>query len=107
MPAFKVFWTHEATIDLQEIIEYISQDRISSARSFYKAIKTKCSKLVANPQKHRIVPELSDVSIRNYREIIHTPYRIIYKLTKSEIFIIAVVDCRRDFESFIFNRLIR
>lgn len=107
MKARRVFWTNEAGLDLEEIIEYISQDKITSAISLYKTIKSKCLLLKNNPDKYRIVPELFDLGITNFREIVHSPYRIIYRITLQEVHIIAVVDSRRDFETFIFNRLLR
>ncbi|MCP4221451.1 MAG: type II toxin-antitoxin system RelE/ParE family toxin [bacterium] len=102
-----VEWSKEATLDLKEITDYISKDRVSEARTIYKKIKLSCKKLKASPRRCRRVPELSDVGLGTYREIILTPYRIIFKLTETNVYIIAVVDGRRGVESFIFNRLLR
>lgn len=107
MKKYRVFWTKEAAIDLEEIVGYISRDRATAAKSIYKTIKQRCRELNHFPEKYRAVPELQEIGITDYREIIHSPYRIVYKLTGSNIFIIAVVDGRRDFETFIFNRLLR
>jgi plasmid stabilization system protein ParE len=107
MKRYKVYWTKEATLDLCEIVDYISKERISAAKSIYKRVKLKCRELNASPERYRRVPELLDVGIENYREIILSPYRVIYKLTGSNVYIIAVVDGRRDVETFIFDRLLR
>ena len=107
MKKYHVYWTHEATIDLQEIIEYISLERISVAKIIYEQIKSKCFSLYTSPERYRIVPELNKIGFTQYREIIYIPYRIIYKVTTQDIFVIAVIDGRRDFEDFIFHRLIR
>ena len=107
MKGYKVYWTKEATLDLGEIVDYISRDRISAAKSIYKKVKLKCRELNTSPERYRRVPELLDVGIEDYREIILSPYRVIYKLKESNVYIIAVVDGRRDVETFIFNRLLR
>jgi plasmid stabilization system protein ParE len=107
MKIYKVFWTEEAANDLNEIINFISRDRLLAAVHLYKNIKSKCQSLKTNPERYRIVPELQRLSITNYREIVHSPYRIIYKLIGAGGYIIAVVDSRRDFETFIFSRLLR
>ena len=107
MKQYRIYWTEEAGTDLEEIIEYISIDKLSSAKLIYKNIKFKCKQLKTYPYRYRIVPELLDIGIKDYREIIYKPFRIIYKLSQKEVYIIAVVDSRRDFESFIFNRLFR
>jgi len=41
MKRYKVYWTKEATLDLWEIVDYISKDRISPAKSIYKKVKLK------------------------------------------------------------------
>ena len=106
MAKFKVFWTKQATNDLEETIAYIANDSLKTAVSIYKKIKLSCSKLSNNPERNRIIPELNNLGIISYREIIIKPYRIIYKIEKSNIYIIAAIDSRRDFESFLFSRLI-
>jgi len=107
MKRFKVYWSKEATIDLGEIVDFISKDRVSAARSVYKKIKSKCRQLNEAPERCRRVPELSDIGIESYREVIISPYRIIFKLTESTIYIFAVIDGRRDVESVLLNRLLR
>jgi toxin ParE1/3/4 len=100
MKRYKVYWTKEAANDLEEIIDYISKERVSAAKSIYKKIKSACRELNTFPGRYRRVPELLDIYIERYREIIIPPYRVIYKLTESNVYIIAVIDGRRDFESF-------
>lgn len=107
MKIYKVYWTEPASVDLIDIIEYISRDSQSAAESIYKKIKSQCTQLKTHPERYRVVPELLDIDIKDYREVIHPPFRIIYKLTESRVYIIAVVDSRRDFESFIYKRLLR
>ncbi len=107
MKQYTVCWTSKATDDLKEIVDYVSKERVSAARTIYKKIKSKCRQLNTSPERYRRVPELSDSGMNNYREVISSPYRVIYKLTESVVYIIAVVDGRRDFESFIFDRILR
>lgn len=107
MKRYKVYWTREATIDLEEIVDYIAKDRVSAAKSVYKKIKFKCRQLNESPERCRRVPELLDIGIENYREVIVSPYRVIFKLTDSTVYIFAVIDGRRDFESVLFERLLR
>jgi plasmid stabilization system protein ParE len=104
---FKVYWVKEAMADLYEIIEYISKDKIQASKILYQQIKYKCLTLKQDPNKYRMVPELLDMGIKTYREIIHKSYRIIYKVTEKEVYVIAVIDGRRDLESFILNRILR
>ena len=68
MKSYKVNWTNPATIDLTEITEYILADRKSSTVIIYQTIKSKCSQLKTNPEKYRIVPELQNINIKDYRD---------------------------------------
>mgnify|MGYP001399021066 CR=1 FL=1 len=103
----KIYWTEDAAIDLEEIIDYIFQDRESVAVKIYNEIKQVTASLKTTAKRNRIVPELQNIGITNYREIIYKCYRIIYKLDIKNIYIIAVIDSRRDFETLIFQRLLR
>ncbi len=107
MKRYKVYWTREATIDLEEIVDYIAKDRISAAKSIYRKIKSKCRQLNESPERCRRVPELLEIGIENYRELIVSPYRVIFKLTEFTVYIFAVIDGRRDVESVLFDRLLR
>jgi len=107
MSKFKVFWTRHAAIDLEEIILFIAEEKPLAARTLSKRIKNRCAKLSDNPERFRVVSELKEVGIDIYRETIISPYRVIYRLDNSSVYVIAVVDGRRDFESFLFQRLLR
>ena len=107
MTAYNVSWTRQAAIDLEEILNYIANDRPTAAASTFKKIKTKVTTLRKNPMRCRVVPELREIGITYYMELIIKPYRIIFKLTEESILVIAVVDSRRDFESAFINRLTR
>ncbi len=74
MKRYKVYWTREATIDLGEIVDYIAKDRISAAKSIYRKIKLKGRQLNESPERCRRVPELLEIGIENYREVIVSPY---------------------------------
>ena len=107
MQTNKIYWTEAASLDLEEIIDYIYQDRKSVALKIYKEIKQLALSLKTNARRNRIVPDLQNIGITNYRELIYKVYRIIYKLEADTVYVIAVIDSRRDFETLIFNRLIR
>ncbi len=107
MKKYNILWTKQAALDLEEIYEYIYLDKPNTAQKILNKIKTSCTTLKSNPEKNRIIPEIREIGLLDYRELIVAPYRILYKLTKNEIYIFAVVDGRRDMESFLFNRIIR
>jgi len=52
------------------------------------------------------VPELKDVGITDYRELISAPYRIFYRITGRVVSILGVLDGRRDLEEILIHRAI-
>lgn len=104
---FKVLWTKTAQNDLDEIIEYIAIDSIDRALAIFAKIKEACETLNLYPSRCRIVPELLDIDIRSYRELIVKPYRIVIRIQGNYVYIIGVFDIRRDLESILINRIVR
>ena len=64
----KIFWTKEALLRLKEIEEYISRDNSIIAIEFVDKLISLSETLLDNPEKGRIVPELS---LENIRELLH------------------------------------
>ena len=85
----EILWTREALLRLREIEEYISRDNPSVAIEFVEKLISVAETLVDNPQKGRIVPELT---IENICELIHKNYRIVYLIKKSSIDILTVFE---------------
>lgn len=106
MKQFDVVWTKSAILDLEQVIEYIKIDSLDISKNFFFEIKSECSNLYYFPQRKRIVPELQQIGIIKYREIIYKTWRIIYKIDNTKIYILLVVDSHRDLEDILFQRLI-
>ena len=85
----KLSWTKESLVRLQEIEEYISQDNIQSAINFIDKLISVAETIPNNPEKGRIVPELS---IEKIREIIYKKYRIVYLVKAKSIEILTVFE---------------
>ncbi|MBT4290705.1 type II toxin-antitoxin system RelE/ParE family toxin [Candidatus Falkowbacteria bacterium] len=103
---YKVIWSKTAKLDLETIIEYIAEDSITNALNILSKIKTKTSVLVNYPMRGRIVPELKEYNILQYREIIYKPWRIIYKIAENKVYVVSVIDGRRNVEDVLLDRLI-
>lgn len=85
----KIFWTKEALFRLQDIEEYISRDNPIVAIEFVDKLISLAETLIDNPEKGRLVPELS---MENIRELLHKNYRIVYLVKKSSVEIITVFE---------------
>lgn len=105
--SYQVLWSDTAQQDLTEIVEYIAQDSVDDALLILHKLEANAALLVALPSRGRVVPELLHTGISQYRELISAPWRIVYKVTNNQVFIMAVLDSRRDLQTVLLNRLAR
>jgi len=91
--------------DLIEIIEYISIDSPADALKILQKIKKMASSLHSLPERGRVVPELQDQAILIYREIVIPPWRIIYRISDNDVYVLTVLDARRNVEDILLKRL--
>ena len=84
----KIEWSPNAENDLNKIIDYIAQDSVEYALSFYEQVKEKVDNLTQFPKIGRKVPELDDPNIR---EIILRNYRLIYLILADKIQIVRLI----------------
>ncbi|MFO7607400.1 MAG: type II toxin-antitoxin system RelE/ParE family toxin [Desulfurivibrionaceae bacterium] len=104
---FKVHWAGIAEEDLKDIVLYIAEDNPANARTIFENIKEKASTLISFPERGRTVPELQDQGIFLYRELIHAPWRIIYRIEDRKIYVLSVLDSRRNVEDILLKRLVK
>jgi addiction module RelE/StbE family toxin len=89
---FKVVWSPEAVEDIESIVEYISRDSEFYATSVVTKIIDLVETLDKFPLIGRVIPELNDESIR---ERFVYSYRVIYRVEKERILILAIVHGKR------------
>ncbi len=104
---YKVFWAKIAEEDLTAIITYIHSDNPLAAKDSLKKIKSKVSNLNSLPRRGCIVPELKEQGILQYRELVIPPWRIIYRISDSSVYVLSVIDSRQNVEDILLNRLVR
>lgn len=104
---YSLFWAEIARKDLESIIDYIAIDSIDNALEILKNIRIKTESLINLPYRGRIVPELKYHNIENYRELILSPWRIIYRIENDNVYIIAIFDGRRNFEDILLERILK
>ncbi|MDR2785694.1 MAG: type II toxin-antitoxin system RelE/ParE family toxin, partial [Treponema sp.] len=94
-------WAAPAREDLNEIIEYIAQTNITYAVKILDKIESAIKNLDVSPKRGRIVPELEKYGYILYREIIVDYWRIMYKIENDIVYIMVVIDGRRNVEDII------
>ena len=104
---YKIIISRFAEDDLYEILDYYKSINFDFAKKLLRSIEDKINKLKSFPVQGRIVPELEQQNIIDYREIIEGNYRIIYAIQENTVIIHALIDSRRNLEDLIIKKLIR
>lgn len=104
---FVITWTRTAVRDLDEILEYIAAERgVEQALQIYETVRHSIASLATMPRRCRQVPELLDIGLFEYREIIERPYRLVFRISDQDAVILAILDSRRDLEELLIQRAI-
>jgi len=103
---YKIRWTSTAKEDLLHIVAYIKEGSPSIARAVYQQIKSKANSSNFFPLRGRIVPELQKEGISMYRELISSPWRIMYKVDSSTVYIMAIFDSRQNVEELLLQKIL-
>lgn len=102
----EVEWSKTSEKDLVAIIEFIADENPSHAYEVFREIRRKASHLSAFPERGRVVPEFQDQGITQYRELIIPPWRMIYRVSERKVYVLSVLDSRRNIEDILLKRLI-
>ena len=105
MKQYGVYFIADAEDDLFELYKYVAVN--DSAKNLLNKIEQACKKLSTFPDRGHFPPELERIGIFSYKEVHYKPYRIIYQIMESNVFIHCILDGRRDLEQILQERLIR
>lgn len=104
---FRVLLTNDAARDLEELYDYIAlHDAPRKADYVLDQIEKAFSKLSEFPERGAYPKEMLALGIREYREIFFKPYRIIYRVLEKKVYVLLIVDGRRDMQSLLQRRLL-
>lgn len=91
--AQRVIWANTALEDLEAAAEYIQRDSPAYAASFVTRILHTARSLSEFPERGRRIPEIRDETIR---EVFIQSYRLIYRIERNSVSILALIHGRRD-----------
>ena len=104
---FTVMLTNDAARDLEELYDYIAlHEAPQKADYVLEQIEKAFSRLSKFPERGAYPKELLALGIREYREIFFKPYRIIYRVVGKNVYVLLIVDGRRDMQTLLQRRLL-
>lgn len=104
---FEVLLTEGAEQDLESIHDFISGfDCVANANYVLDELMGVVESLSMFPERGSYPKELVGLGIKEYRQTFFTPYRVIYRITGSQVIIYLMADGRRDMQSVLARRLL-
>ena len=101
----KVVLSSAASDDVVALLEYamVPLD-VEAAVKLDAVLDEALASLAQLADRARVVPELRARGIGVYREVIRGVYRVIYRVMDREVWVLAVVDGRRQLDGVLYER---
>ena len=104
---FEVLLTEGAEQDLEAIHDYIAEfDCLANANYVLDQLMEVVESLSRFPERGSYPKELVALGIKEYRQTAFKPYRVLYRVTGSQVIIYLIADGRRDMQSVLARRLL-
>lgn len=105
--SYQVVLTEDAERDLADLIVYIAKHNSpQSAERVLSRILDVADSLSRSPTLGSTPKELRDLGDHEYRQVFFKPYRLIYRVVKSQVVVFLVADGRRDMQTLLARRLL-
>ena len=107
MSGYEVLLTAGAERDLEEIYIYIAEfDSPARAEHVLDRLVEVVQGLGSFPQRGSHPRELLALGIREYRQAVFKPYRLIYRVIDRQVLVYVIADGRRNMQSLLARRLL-
>jgi len=104
---FEVELTEGAEGDLKAIHAWLAEHRSAEdADTLLESFLDKVGTLERFPLRGSVPKELDALGIREFRQILMPPYRLIYRVVGTTVFILVIADGRRDMQALLEHRLL-
>lgn len=105
---YDVFLIAETEEDIFDIYQFVAaHDSPGKADNLFRKLQETVNSLEHQPTRGHVPPELSRINILEFLEIHYKPYRIIYQIVDTDVFVHCVLDGRRDLQDLLQRRLLR
>ena len=104
--SYRVDWAEVARRDLLAIVDYLVERNPDIALSTLDRLERRAAALKRSPERGRVIPELERLQLREYRELIVAPYRLVYRVSGRQVLVLGVLDSRRNLEDLLLDRLV-
>lgn len=91
----KVIWSPRAQTRALEAVDNIAKERPQAAAAWLEELLDRVATLDRFAKRGRVVAEIGHEA---YRELLHAPYRVIYRVEPTQVVILTLRHSRRDWD---------
>ncbi len=100
--------TEGAESDLAAIVSFLlEREGPTIAEHVLSGLLDTADNLTKFPERGSHPKELIKLGIREFRQVMFQPYRLIYRIAGNQVFLLLVADGRRDFQSLLERRVLK
>lgn len=104
---YEVLLTQGAERDLESIYDYIVEfDGMAKANDVLDRLMEVVEGLAKFPERGSYPKELVALGIKEYRQAVFKPYRVMYRVVGKQVVIYLIIDGRRDMQFLLARRLL-
>jgi len=104
---YRVELTEGAEADLEALHDYITEYRSrGQADELLDALLERIDTLERFPERGAVPKELAALGITEFRQLLLPPYRLIYRVMATAVFVSVIADGRRDMQALLQRRLL-
>jgi toxin ParE1/3/4 len=105
---FTVHVTRYAEEDIAAIMDYLlAQDAAPTAADLWRRFEDAFASLKQFPARGHVSPELQEYPGKHVRELHVGVYRLIYRYSEQDVYILFVADARRNIQDALLERALR
>jgi toxin ParE1/3/4 len=98
--------TVSADEDIADIFEFVSKNQsLERAFTVLDALENLVATLDVSPMRGSRILEMEAMNLGDYRQLIHWPFRLIYRIEGHSVSVVAILDGRRDVVALLAKRL--
>lgn len=99
--------TDDALRDLDDIHDFVAAaDGLTRADELVDGISAVLAKLSMYPKRGEYPKELANLGMRQFRQVHHKPYRMVYLVGREAVTVLLIADGRRDMQALLQRRLL-
>jgi toxin ParE1/3/4 len=104
---YEVLLTEDAQRDIEELHGFIAEtDSLAAADHLLDRLVQLAENLASFPERGAFPQELKALGMRDFRQVLFKPYRVVYRMYARCVYIYLVADGRRNMQTLLARRLL-